>query len=124
MRSVIILGIKKIRTDGSGETSLFRVTATDSMSSAVEDSIHVLKDWIYFIQPDNGVHPAALNKIRKDGSQLTPLASSGNFNSFMIADGWIYYGANNLRNDSSPPEIEQLQLFQSPSWNVASTENG
>lgn len=88
------LGIKKVKTDGSGETSLYQGTETDSMRGAVDKSIHVLKDWIYFMQPGDGEHPAALNKIRKDGSQLTPLVSA-NFNSFLIVDGWLYYVENN-----------------------------
>ncbi|MCZ8517870.1 MULTISPECIES: DUF5050 domain-containing protein [Paenibacillus] len=88
-------GIKKIRTDGSGESTLFQGTLSDSVSSVVTDSIHVLKDWIYFIQPGDGKHPAVLSKIRKDGSQLTPLASTGDFDTFLIAEGWIYYGTNN-----------------------------
>ncbi|WP_158606525.1 DUF5050 domain-containing protein [Paenibacillus ginsengarvi] len=88
------LGIKKIKTDGNGETSLYQGNATDSNRGAVDHSIHVLKDWIYFMQPGDGEHPAVLNKIRKDGSQLTPLVSA-NFNSFVIVDGWLYYGENN-----------------------------
>ncbi|WP_240422004.1 DUF5050 domain-containing protein [Paenibacillus periandrae] len=89
------LGIKKIKTDGTGETSLFQgTTASNPSGSVVEDSIHVLKDWIYLVQPGDGKSPPAFYKIRKAGTQLTPLPAV-NFNNFMVADGWIYYVDNN-----------------------------
>lgn len=109
-------GIKKIRADGTGDTSLFQGTLSNAMSSAVADSIHVLKDWIYFIQPGDGEHPPVLSKIRKDGSQLTPMATTVNFDTFLITDGWIYYGDNNqlfkmsLEGSSSIP----LRKFDKP----------
>jgi len=109
------LGINKIKTDGSGGTSLYKGTAADSVSSQVEDSIHVLNDWIYFIQPGDGHRPAALNKIRKDGSQLMQLANV-NFNSFLIADGWIYYIENNqlYKMSLEGSSIIPLRKFDQP----------
>ncbi|UUZ86436.1 DUF5050 domain-containing protein [Paenibacillus sp. P26] len=99
------LGIKKIKTDGTGETTLFQGTASEPLQDSITGSIHVLKDWIYFVQAGDAEHPAALSKIRKDGTQLTPLAT-GHFSNFVIAGGWIYYGDDN--------ELFKMSLEGSP----------
>jgi hypothetical protein len=111
------LGIKKIKTDGSHETKVY--------SGSVNDNLHVQKDWIYFTLYVK--HTSMLYKIRKDGTGLTKI-SGKNFESFIIANDWIYYanqktlykmsltGKTNLKLYTSDDYIGQFSLFYHDGW--------
>jgi len=103
-------GLHRIRTNGNDIMPIYTYSDDDYSRDMFIQRFYVVGEWVYFImlEPQSGFE--ILYKIRTDGTNET-LMIDGEYDSFSISDGWIYFKHYNTRYrmklDGS--EREQLQ---------------
>lgn len=90
-----LVGVSRIRTDGSGQESLFDKQGEDpgGVGYYTASEIVAQDGWVYFVLNGSGSDEARIFRIRTDGTGYEKL-NDYRSSDLSVADGRVYYTAN------------------------------